>query len=294
MTNEMTNIDNIVNKMFIDGDISTLKPIEKVKYYEEFCKKLNLNPLTRPFQLIRFQGKEVLYATKDATEQLRKINKISITKIETKMLDEEIYLVTVTAQDTEGRQDSATAAINIKKGKTKDGRVYPLDSDGRCNAIMKAETKAKRRVTLSICGLGCLDDSETDTLGSYKKIDVSTLEQTVIEEKEDIKNTIEEVFGETTPVAPEPPKKTASFSYSKEKSSTDKPITEKQSKCIYAILMSKDIKGRQEQLDIIIPIINREITTTRDLTMNEAKVIIDALQKKPEETDSDNDQDIPF
>jgi hypothetical protein len=46
---------------------------------------------------------------------------------------------------------------------------------------MKAESKAKRRVTLSICGLGMLDESETDTIGAYKKVDVTTGE--VIETK---------------------------------------------------------------------------------------------------------------
>jgi hypothetical protein len=32
------------------------------------------------------------------------------------------------------------------------------------NALMKAETKAKRRVTLSICGLGMLDESEVESI----------------------------------------------------------------------------------------------------------------------------------
>jgi hypothetical protein len=32
------------------------------------------------------------------------------------------------------------------------------------NALMKAETKSKRRVTLSICGLGFLDETEADSI----------------------------------------------------------------------------------------------------------------------------------
>src|SRR5690606_33168556 len=32
------------------------------------------------------------------------------------------------------------------------------------NALMKAETKAKRRATLSICGLGILDETEIDDM----------------------------------------------------------------------------------------------------------------------------------
>ena len=38
---------------------------------------------------------------------------------------------------------------------------------------MKAETKAKRRVTLSICGLGILDESETDTMPGAVTVDVA-------------------------------------------------------------------------------------------------------------------------
>ncbi|EOV0478051.1 hypothetical protein ACOIM4_001927, partial [Campylobacter coli] len=45
-----------------------------------------------------------------------------------------------------------TGALNIKN----------LGGDNLANAIMKAITKAKRRVTLSICGLGMLDESELD------------------------------------------------------------------------------------------------------------------------------------
>jgi hypothetical protein len=53
-----------------------------------------------------------------------------------------------------GRRDESTGAVYVanKKG------------DDLCNTYMRGETKAKRRVTLSICGLGILDESELDTL----------------------------------------------------------------------------------------------------------------------------------
>src|SRR6202020_1247291 len=35
-------------------------------------------------------------------------------------------------------------------------------------AVMKAETKSKRRVTLSICGLGILDETEIETIPESK------------------------------------------------------------------------------------------------------------------------------
>ncbi len=40
----------------------------------------------------------------------------------------------------------------------------PTSPADKANAMMKAETKAKRRVTLSICGLGMLDETEIETI----------------------------------------------------------------------------------------------------------------------------------
>ena len=42
--------------------------------------------------------------------------------------------------------------------------------DPIANAFMKAETKAKRRGTLSICGLGMLDESEIASISSAVKV----------------------------------------------------------------------------------------------------------------------------
>jgi len=64
----------------------------------------------------------------------------------------DICLVTAYAQ-TVTRSDASTGAVSIKG----------LSGDALANAMMKAETKAKRRVTLSICGLGLLDETEVET-----------------------------------------------------------------------------------------------------------------------------------
>jgi hypothetical protein len=99
-----------------------------------------------------------LYAAKDCTEQLRKIHGVSITDISTTSLND-VFIVTAKALDKQGKTDCSTGAVNIKG----------LTGDNLANALMKAETKAKRRVTLSICGLGILDETETDTMPGAKK-----------------------------------------------------------------------------------------------------------------------------
>jgi hypothetical protein len=145
--------------VFVGGDLSKLDVKERLSFYNALCKSLNLNPLTRPFEYITLQGKMTLYARKDATEQLRKINVISIEKMEEKV-SSDIYRIQVTVVDSSGRKDIATGAVNISG----------LKGDALANAYMKAETKAKRRATLSICGLGFLDETELETIPEIKTV----------------------------------------------------------------------------------------------------------------------------
>lgn len=142
----------IVTSLVLNGDLSKMQPAQKVDYYNRFCQSLGLNPLTQPFQLITFQGKQKMYATKDCTDQLRKIYGISITDMKSEIIAGSLYKVVVTAKDKFGRSDAATGVLSIEN----------LKGEGLSNAIMKAESKAKRRVTLSICGLGILDESEVE------------------------------------------------------------------------------------------------------------------------------------
>jgi hypothetical protein len=144
-------LDERVNTALIQGDLSKLSPNEKRAYYLETCRSLGLNPLTKPFEYLRLNGKEILYARKDCTEQLRQIHQISM-ELAPGELVEGIYVVRAKAVTPAGRKDEDTGAVAI------DG----LKGEARANAMMKATTKAKRRVTLSICGLGMLDESEVE------------------------------------------------------------------------------------------------------------------------------------
>lgn len=153
--------NNVIEAVIAKGDLSQLTPEQRVQFYRATCDSLGLNPLTRPFQYIVLNGKLVLYATKDATEQLREKRGVSITKLEREVVNG-IYVVTATAQSADGRQDSSIGAVSI------DG----LKGDAMANAMMKAETKSKRRVTLSICGLGFTDETEIDTIPGARPVAV--------------------------------------------------------------------------------------------------------------------------
>ena len=145
-----------VETALVKGDLSKLNESDRLNYYQSLCKSLGLNPLSKPFEYITLNNKLTLYARKDATDQLRKLNGVSIEKPDIQQIDN-LIIVTVSATDKTGRADSDIGVVN------------KADMRGDlANCLMKAVTKAKRRVTLSICGLGMLDETEVETITDAK------------------------------------------------------------------------------------------------------------------------------
>lgn len=142
-----------IEELLVKGNLGQFNDQERVAYINKVCDSLGLNPLTRPFEFLTLQGKTVMYAKKDCTDQLRKIHGVSIRVTKQEILDGLLF-ITVEATDKTGRTDSDVGVLNISG----------LKGDAMANASMKCLTKAKRRVTLSICGLGILDESELDTV----------------------------------------------------------------------------------------------------------------------------------
>lgn len=180
----------IIESVLVSGDLSKLSQEQRTNYYMKVCDSVGLNPLTKPFEYIVLNDKLTLYARKDATDQLRQLHNISVQIVSREKI-EGVYVVTARASTPEGRQDESIGAVSVerengewkvansgKKYLAKDGTVSPLRGDDLANAIMKAETKAKRRATLSLCGLGILDETEVETIKGAQKIDSETGEIT--------------------------------------------------------------------------------------------------------------------
>lgn len=157
MSSDIARVDAsaIAEKVLIHGDLSKLTAAERLDYYSKVCESVGLNPLTKPFDYITLNGKLTLYAKRDCTDQLRHRDGVSVQIVSRESID---GVFIVTARATVGnRADESIGAVAIEG----------LKGDARANAIMKAETKAKRRVTLSICGLGLLDETEVDTVHDH-------------------------------------------------------------------------------------------------------------------------------
>jgi hypothetical protein len=154
---EQTLPPDVMEKVVIAGDLAELNAAQRAEYYTAVCRSLGLNPLTKPFEFLTLNGKLRLYALRDCTDQLRRLHGISI-YIASRERMNDIYIVTARARTRDGREDESTGAVTIGN----------LKGDALCNAYMKAETKSKRRVTLSIAGLGWLDETELDTIPAAK------------------------------------------------------------------------------------------------------------------------------
>lgn len=161
----------IMERVLLAGDLAKLSPADRVTYYARVCESLGLNPLTKPFDYLQLSGRLVLYANRTATDQLREQRGISLT-ITSRDSVGDVYVVTVRAVGADGRTDESTGVVSLDR----------LGGDALANALMKAETKAKRRVTLSICGLGWMDETETETVPQARRIGVDPTTGEVIED----------------------------------------------------------------------------------------------------------------
>lgn len=139
-----------IAKIITSGDLSALTAVERVKYYVQFCQHLGLSAIAKPFDYIQDKGKISLYVNQTGAAQLRNLHSINI-KIISREVTDGMYIVIAEASTPAGRIEESTGIVGI------DG----LDAKAKANAMMKAETKAKRRATLSICGLGWMADDDS-------------------------------------------------------------------------------------------------------------------------------------
>ncbi len=189
-TTDMALQGKALEDFVVRGNLAALSPTDKAAHYIQLCQSLGLNPATKPFEYLNLQGKEVLYARRDCTDQLRALRSVSI-EIVARETTGDVFQVTARASLPDGRRDESIGAVSIAG----------LKGDVMANALMKCETKAKRRVTLSICGLGMLDESELETVDRFANLRQEQEPARVIEMKQEPKRA-ESKKSEAIPEAP--------------------------------------------------------------------------------------------
>jgi hypothetical protein len=151
---------DVMEGLIIQGDLSGLTPDQRVIYYNRVCESIGVNPLTQPFQYLKLQGKLILYATRACADQLRKLHGIDI-EIVSQDINDGLLTVHARAKDRDGRVDEDLGVVPFPD---------TLRGEVRANTILRAVTKAKRRVTLSISGLGYLDETEAESIPGAEKV----------------------------------------------------------------------------------------------------------------------------
>jgi len=154
------NTADVMERLIIEGDLGGLTPEQRVIYYNRVCDSIGVNPVTQPFQYLKLQGKLILYATRSCADQLRKLHGINI-EIVSQDISDGLLTVHVRARDSTGRVDEDLGAVPFPD---------TLRGEVRANQILKCVTKAKRRVTLSISGLGYLDETEVESIPGAEKV----------------------------------------------------------------------------------------------------------------------------
>lgn len=231
---------SIMEEVIAKGDLAQLKPEQRAQYYTEVCRSIGVNPLTKPFDYIILNGKLTLYANKTATDQLRTVRGVSVFKVEAETTPDGMRVVTAYARDRDGREDMDLGVVN----------VGGLKGEALANAYMKALTKAKRRVTMSICGLGWLDESEIDSIPSARPIEVNMETGEIIEANAETGQVY--VDGDVVPM-----------------------ITEKQINMIHAL------KNEKGLTDAGIKQLHGK-ASAKQLTRQEASTLIDTIQDYPD------------
>ena len=134
-------------------DSRSLSGEDRAAYVAAICAALKLNPLTRPVRFLALQGGETLYLTRGATDQLAArhgLNRATLEGPDFRTLENvKVAYCKVRVTLPSGRFEEATATLKI---------TSPADD------LMRVETKAKRRGTLSILGVGVLSEEEAESI----------------------------------------------------------------------------------------------------------------------------------
>lgn len=143
----------IIASLVTTGDLSRLTATQKVSYYNYRCQQAGLDPAAKPFDLLKLNGKEVLYANASCAQQLCGVHRLKVA-ITAREKVEDIYTVCARVESPDGRYSENMGAVPVAN----------LKGEALANAFLKATTKAIRRTVLAHLGLGMLDETEVQTI----------------------------------------------------------------------------------------------------------------------------------
>ena len=163
------------------GKCDNLTKDQQAEYKKFLCAKIGVSPTLQPVDLIPTKNGLRPYLNKGASELIRDTRKISITGLEVAEQNG-MFVVTCKVRGANGRIDCDMGAC-------------PKGTEPH-NALMKAVTKAKRRATLSMCGLGAIIEEAHPTEYNGNESEQQPQSAVLLEEQEDeaeVKKTFRDV-----------------------------------------------------------------------------------------------------
>ena len=155
----------VAESLVTKGDLSGLTSEERARHYIATCESHGLNPHSQPFSFLTLNGKLVMYANRGCTDQLAAMHHVNRKIIDGPRLMDlggtKIIYCMAEASLPNGRTETAIATVPM---------TDPV------MVLMKAETKAKRRATLSILGLGMLDETEAESIPGAVRMEAVRLD----------------------------------------------------------------------------------------------------------------------
>ncbi len=141
------------------GDFSVLSNEERNIFVEHICETYGLDKSSVPVRFVTDnKSKKVIpYLARTATDQLRMNLNISVVEQNVQFSPNGIAcIVTVKVQDDKGRTDMDVGSVFLGNA----------TGDDYAKQIMACVTKAKRRATISLSGIGILDEAEIMSMTS--------------------------------------------------------------------------------------------------------------------------------
>jgi hypothetical protein len=151
-------VAHILTNLGLNGSVSHFDKSQKQALLSKLCITLGLNEELQPFRIYsNTRGEEYIYATKECCAQLRHRECISIHEIGEPIFANSTISVRVKGSNKHGRESWEIGSVGV---------VPELSPSQVAHGVMTAVTKAKRRLTLCLSGLGVLADVELEDMNS--------------------------------------------------------------------------------------------------------------------------------
>jgi hypothetical protein len=158
VNSELQQVDQLtqakdIADFLITGNLASFSKEKQIELMVNICKEVGVSPILRPLQLINFQGKSIWYLSASGAEAIAaKLGIIIETLEEKELTDKCVAMIRVKGTLPNGRTDTATAYLSIGSANLK-GEVTTLKGEAYANAMMKLESKARRRLIVRLAGL---------------------------------------------------------------------------------------------------------------------------------------------